>query len=190
MRRSNMHTHSDRSGALPALLLTAGIAVFALSTPTPAVAQGNWSVAGYSMTGARGTALRDIDAALVNPALLGLPGRRAFSLRFFSLNTHLDQTIMSMGRLERWSGAFLDAEERESYLNSLGKAASIKAQAEVGSIGLQIGRLSLGAYHVVNAEARVPTDLFDLVLNGNELNRTYHFGEFGIASEAVSVLHG
>lgn len=174
---------------VPTLLLMTGIILAGIMLPTTLQAQGTYSVAGYSMAGARGTALRDIDAALVNPAILGLPGRRSFSLRLFSLNAHFDQSFMSLGRWKRWQGAFLDDAEKASYLASLGDAANIRVQAEIGSFGLQLGRLAFGAYHVVNAEARVPTDLFDLVLNGNELNRTYHFGEFGVAAEAVSVFH-
>jgi len=173
----------------PALLLVTGILVSDLALPTTVEAQGTYSVAGYSMAGARGTALKDIDAALVNPAILGLPGRRTFSMRLFSLNTHLDQNFMSLGRWNRWQGEFLDDVEKENYLSSLGDAANIRMQAEIATFGLQLGRLALGAYHVINAEARIPTDLFDLALNGNQLDRTYHFGEFGVGTEAVSVFH-
>jgi hypothetical protein len=174
---------------LPALLLAAAFSIPHLLLPAPAEAQGTYSVAGYSMAGARGTALRDIDAALVNPALLGLPGARSFSMRLFSFNSHLDQNFMSIGRWNRWQGSFIDQAEKDKYLNTLGKAANVRMQAELGTFGVQVGRLSFGAYHTVNAEARVPTDLFDLLLNGNQLNRTYHFGEFGLSTEAVSVIH-
>ncbi len=170
------------SVALAALVL--------IALPAPAAAQGFYSVAGYSLAGARGTVMRDIDAALVNPALLGLPGHRGFSLRFFSVNAHVDQNIMSIGRWNRWMGSFIDEEEKESYLNSLGKAARVSAVAEVGSFGLQIGRLALGMYHTVDAEARIPTDLFEILLRGNRLNRTYDFSEFGATTEAVSVFYG
>ncbi len=182
-------SRSTMTRLVPALLLMAGISFTHLTLPASVQAQGTYSVAGYSMAGARGTALNDIDAALVNPAILGLPGRKSFSARLFSLNTHLDQTFMSVGRWNRWQGAFLDQAEKDKYLDSLGEAANLRIQAEIGSFGLQLGRLAFGAYHTVNAEARVPTDLFDLLLNGNQLNRTYHFGEFGLSTEAVSVIH-
>ncbi len=179
-----------RSMTLRHLLAMPGLLVL-LALPCTATAQGTYSVAGYSLAGARGTAMYDIDAALVNPALLGLPGRRHFSLRLVSVNTHVDQNIMSIGRWNRWmEEGFIDEDEKDSYLNSLGKAARVSANVEVGTFGLQIGRLALGTYHVVDAEARMPTDLFELLLRGNRLNRTYHFGEFGASTEGISVFYG
>jgi len=191
MSRSTMtqRSCSTMTRLVPALLLMAGISFTHLTLPASVQAQGTYSVAGYSMAGARGTALRDIDAALVNPAILGLPGTRSFSVRLFSVNSHLDQTFMSIGRWNRWQGSFIDQAEKDKYLSSLGEAAKVSVQGELGTVGIQVGRFALGHYLAANAEARVPTDLFDLLLNGNQLNRTYRFGEFGLSTEAVSVFH-
>ena len=173
---------------LPAALICLA-AVSILALPDTARAQGNYSTADYSMAGGRGTLLRDIDAALVNPALLGLPGRRSFSFRLLAGSIHVDQNIMSIARWNRWQGSFLDDEEKSSFLDSLGDFARVDVMTEVSSLGIQVGRFALGAYHIVDIETRLPKDLFELVLNGNELNRTYNFGDFGVNSESVSVLH-
>jgi len=168
------------------LLLATGTIVIG---PVPSHAQGNYSTAHYSMAGGRGTLPNDIDAALVNPALLALPGRHAFSFRLISGSAHIDQNVMSIARWNSWQGTFLDSHEKTQFLDSLGDFARVNALTEASSLGIQIGPFAIGAYHILDVEARLPKDLFELVLNGNQFNRTYHFGDFGINSESVSVIH-
>ncbi len=173
--------------------MAGGLLLLAIGTtvirPVPSLAQGNYSTGHYSMAGGRGTLPNDIDAALVNPALLALPGRRSFSFRFLSGSAHVDQNVMSIARWNSWQGTFLDSYEKTKFLDSLGDFAQVNALTEVSTLGIQIGPFALGAYHILDVEARLPKDLFDLVLNGNQFNRTYNFGDFGINSESVSVIH-
>lgn len=160
-----------------------------LALPLTARAQGTYSTAGYSLAGARGTLLRDIDAALVNPALLGLPGRSSFSIRLFTGTVHMSQNIMSIGRWNKWQGSFIDEKEKSRFLNSLGKTGRIDMLAEVSSLGVQVGPFAIGVYHVFDAEARIPSDMFELILRGSEFDRRYQFGDLGAGIEAVSVIH-
>lgn len=173
--------------------LAGGLLLLAIVTmvtgPVPSLAQGNYSTAQYSMAGGRGTLPNDIDAALVNPALLAMPGRRSFSFRFLTGTVHIDQNVISKARWNSWQGAFIDNNEKKQFLDSMGDFARVTAMTEASTLGIQIGSFALGAYHIIDVEARLPKDLFDLVLNGNQFNRTYNFGDFGVNSESVSVIH-
>jgi len=139
--------------------INAMLLLLLLALPMTAQAQGTYSTAGYSMAGGRGAVLRDIDAALVNPALLGLPGRSSFSIRLFTGAVHVSQNIMSIRRWNKWQGSFIDEKEKSRFFDSLRKTGHVDVLSEISVLGVQVGPFALGFYNVIDAEARIPADL-------------------------------
>ncbi|MFO7768296.1 MAG: DUF5723 family protein [bacterium] len=169
--------------------ITLAAAILVLLIPAAASAQGTYSVTGYSLMGGRGTLLTDIDAALVNPALLGMPGRSSFSLRLFSVSGHVDQSFTSRGLWNRLQGKLLTDQDKQDILDGMGPAASVNGLFEAAGPGVQVGRFALGTYMSVDAEALFPKDFVELALYGNQFDRDYRFGDIGLVSDVVSILH-
>ncbi len=183
-----MRPHRDLPEPTRTALLLA-VLLAALGSPFRTGAQVGLSPAAYGLAGATGTTLNDIDAALVNPALLGLPGRRTFSLRLFNVAAHLDQNLMTIGRWNRYQGIFLTEEDKSDILDGIGRVGRIDGMVTVAGPGIQLGALALGTQTWVDIQGRLPADLMELALRGNELDRTYHFGDLGMQASAVSAVH-
>jgi hypothetical protein len=170
-------------------MLCPALVAAALLGPAAAGAQIGLNPAAYSLAGAVGTTPRDIDAPPVNPALLGLPGRRIFSLRLLSASAHLDQNLLTLGRWNRFQGIFLGEEEKTELIQGVGKFGYFEGTVAVGGPGIQLGAFALGTQLWIDVEGRLPADLLELALRGNELDRTYHFGDLGVHASAVSAAY-
>ena len=158
---------------------TLAIAFLALLLPSTASAQGTYSVAGYSLMGGRGTLLNDIDGVLVNPSLLGMPGRKSFSFRFFGFSAHVDQSFASRGLWNRIQGEFLTDEDKAQILDGMGPTAHVNGLFELSGPGIQVGRFAFGTYMSASAQGLFPKDFVELALYGN----------LGVVSDVVSVFH-
>ena len=159
-----------------------------LSLPSHAAGQIHYSPASQGMAGARGTLLRDIDAALVNPALLALPGRSPFSLRLVGVGTTIDQNYMSIGRWNDFQGKFLTEADKNDILDGVTDGGRISALVEAQTLGVQIGSWAISTHTLVNLDTNLPRDLLEVALKGTELDRVYHFGKFGMNVESLSAI--
>jgi len=168
-------------------VLTAVLAV-TLLLPEDLQAQGHYSPASLGMAGARGTLLKDIDAALVNPALLALPGRKAFSVRLFGVSSQVDQNFMSIGRWNDLQGELLTDSDKDRILDAMPSGGMVDGLVEVGSLGIQVGSWAFSSHTFLDLNATVPRDLFSIALRGTQVDRTYQMSETALEFESVTML--
>src|SRR5262249_43903226 len=86
-------------------------------------------------------------------------------------------------------GGTLTASDKNDLLSSI-PDDGFKVRADVGlnALGFSIGRTALAVTPRVSASAGVPRDYFDLILNGNEIGRSYSIANaFG---EGFAVVEG
>ncbi len=135
----------------------------------------NFNPRSMSMAGANLVGSRGVDGALANPANLGLSGNRGLGIKLFYFGTTAGNNSFSLNDYNRVSGDTLDDLEKNQLLNAIpnsGFAANTSIDALL--FGLSTGRMAL-AVNLKSAERIcLPRDLFDLVLFGNQLDRTYN----------------
>lgn len=118
---------------------------------------------------------RGVDAILYNPANLSL--NRGFSLRIISPSAGVFNRSFSLSKYNYYSGGvFLDDADKRDIMNSIPNTGfALLANAGVAGVELSVGGfgVSIGAFGL--GKGTIPKILFDLMLWGNELDRTYQF---------------
>lgn len=149
------------------------VAVSALAGSAIARAD-NFDPRSMSMAGANLVGSRSVEGALANPANLGLSGNSGFGLKLFYFGTTAVNNSFNLNDYNRVSGDTLDDSEKTRLLDAIpisGFVANTSMDALL--FGLSTGRMAL-AVNLKSAERIcLPRDVFDLVLFGNQLDRTY-----------------
>lgn len=128
------------------------------------------SMAGADMVGSRG-----VDGALANPANLGLSGNSGFGLKLFYFGTAAANNSFSLNDYNRVSGDTLDDLEKNRLLSAIPNSGFVaNTSIDAMLFGLATGRMALSVRLKSAERICLPRDVFDLVLFGNQLDRTYN----------------
>lgn len=117
---------------------------------------------------------RGVEGSLANPANLGLKDNGGLNIKLFYFGASAGNNSFNLDDYNRASGDFLDDGEKEALLRAI-PSSGFRASSSLGAmlLGLAAGRMAL-TVDLRSAESLcIPRDLFDLVLFGNQLDRTY-----------------
>ncbi len=118
---------------------------------------------------------RNLDAVGWNPANLGLSSDRKVSVALFSAGVGAGNTAFSLGDYETYNGmAFWDEATKREILNKVPEEGlTFNTVAEARAVGISAGRAAFRLSVFGSARGRLPKDPAELMLLGNEADRTY-----------------
>lgn len=133
------------------------------------------------------------DAILNNPANLALPCNPVFSCKILDVIASVENNSFNITQYNRYNGTFIDEIEKKSLLTSVpNRGLTIYADAKGAMPRFNYRNWAVSVQTEAAAEARIPKDLIDLILNGNKLNYEYSskgataqftsFSKFGIGT--------
>jgi hypothetical protein len=122
------------------------------------------------------SASRGVAAVPWNPANLALPDKPSFSLAIASLSLNAVNNSFTATQYNLYTGEFLTDADKHEILSSVPEEGlRISLDTRATALGFSIGGIALTAGGVVSADGHFPKDVLDLILFGNEVNRTYDF---------------
>ena len=118
---------------------------------------------------------RNLDAVGWNPANLGLSSDRKVSVALFSAGVGAGNTAFSLGDYETYNGmAFWDEATKREILSKIPEEGlTFNTAVEARALGVSVGRTAFRANVFGSARGRLPKDPVELMLFGNEGDRTY-----------------
>jgi hypothetical protein len=129
----------------------------------------NLGMAGTSMVLARST-----DAPLWNPANLALPREKNWSFTIFNIEATLSNSSFPKRYYDLYNGAFLDEDAKNDILGRITKSGlGVIANARVQLLSIAFSNYAITITGTGACRASAPRDLVDLILFGNQLDRTY-----------------
>jgi len=175
------------------------LASITLSLVLPHQAKGGGAI---GMSNARATAMAGAynglalgsEAPFVNPANLSLKSQTRFSMTFFGVGLNAVNNSFSKSYYDRYNGAYLDQAAKNDILGALSEnGLRMNSAAEVQALGVGYGPWAFSISAIGGAESTLAREIFDLVLNGNQENRTYSFkpaAAEGVALAAFAFSYG
>jgi len=143
------------------------------------------------MGGAYTAVARDVDAALVNPANLGLAGNAHCAVRLLGVNMQAGYAGLNLSDIDAFVGDDLSDEKKAALMASLrGDEVALDADGHVESIGIAMRGFALTTGTYALADARAPRDVVALLLDENELGRTYSFEGTSGSTAVLSTITG
>ncbi|RMF62829.1 MAG: hypothetical protein D6743_11655 [Calditrichaeota bacterium] len=145
-----------------------------------------------AMSGAFTGLARGVEAPAWNPANLALTARRKYHLNLFSFGVGFHNNSFSKKQYDLYNGAFLTEQDKLDILASIpSDGLRVDLGTEVQAMGISIGNFALTASALGASDFSLSKDIVDLILMGNDLNRTYDVGAtsgqgFGVSSFAFS----
>jgi len=136
---------------------------------------------------------RGVDCVGWNPANLALEDGPTASFRFPSLGLRITSNFISRSQYDRYNGSFLTEEDKLDIIDGIsGDVASFDAESEFRLLGFSYGSFALLISGIMASDINISRDFLELLLFGNELNRTYslsgtEFGAWTAVSVSVSV---
>ncbi|MEO0081458.1 MAG: hypothetical protein ABIL25_04080 [candidate division WOR-3 bacterium] len=120
-------------------------------------------------------AVSGLNALRFNPAQLALPARPVFSYRILDFGFGFDNNSFTLSQYNRYSGAYLDARAKQDILSSIPHTGlSLRGFAEAAGMEFGWANFAASVRTAGSASCLVPEELFELALQGNALDRTYH----------------
>ncbi|HDQ99714.1 MAG TPA: hypothetical protein ENN51_05475 [candidate division WOR-3 bacterium] len=118
--------------------------------------------------------VQGIGSAQANPAFLAGPDRPGFACRILDAGVGFDNNSFTAGQFNRYSGAWLDDAVKTDILTSI-PGAGLRLAAKGGASAVEFGWANLAAWLRTELHGRVtvPRELFELALEGNQLDRQY-----------------
>lgn len=114
------------------------------------------------------------DALCFNPAQLALGNHTKLSCRMLSLAGMVHNNSFSIAQYNRYTGAFLNDEMKRDILRSIPPAGfTAHAEGTVGAAECAVGSCAVVLRTEGEAIVRLPRELFEVALRGNELGRVY-----------------
>jgi outer membrane protein OmpA-like peptidoglycan-associated protein len=169
------------------------LALVVLVTAAQALASPGSSARSLGLAGAYTAVAGGVEAPMWNPANLGLPGRSVVSIRVPSVGAEVYNNSFSLGQYDRYftTGQYLDESAKNDLLGSIptdGARADVYANAD--ALALSWGHTAFSIHGWAPGYGTLSRDWFELLLNGNELGRTYDLdadGEgYAVAEAAFS----
>lgn len=140
--------------------------------------QGLSNARSVGMGGAYTALARGVEAPMWNPANLGLSPRNKFSVNLASLGIGLNNNSFSKSQYKQYNGGYWQEADRLAILQSLPEGGlRLNAEGEFQLLSLGVGSAAVSVSGMAWSDLRFDRDYFDLLLNGNELGRTYDFSD-------------
>lgn len=154
------------------------IILLALGFLTEAYAQRGLSNARSVAMGGAYTALaRGVESPTWNPANLGLKAHKVYRLNLFSFGLGIHNNSFSKKQYNLYNGAFLTEQDKVDILNSIpDNGLAFDINSEVQALGLSFGSFALTSSGYAVSDFSLSKDIADILLNGNDFNRTYDLG--------------
>lgn len=126
------------------------------------------------MGGAYTALARGAHAQAWNPANLGLPDNPSFSMDIFSVGANLSNNSFTKHMYDQYNGKYWDSEAIADILDHIpSNGLAMDVGASVRMLSFSKGRFALTFGADGGGFLRMDKSIFDLLLNGNELNKTY-----------------
>ncbi|MDP2806599.1 MAG: DUF5723 family protein [bacterium] len=133
------------------------------------------SAAALGMGGSRLTQASGPEAVFYNPANLGIKRGSKVGISLFNFSTVAGNNAFSLYDYNRISGDTLTAEEKLLILNALPQSGLlVNSEVTAGVLGLAVKRAAFTATLKNWQQVNISRDLADLMLFGNQMNRTYN----------------
>ncbi len=142
-----------------------------------------WSFLGFQarslgMAGAYSAIARGEESVYFNPANLGLSDGPSFSLSFPSFGLGLGNNSFTLSDYNRYNGSYLSDGNKRTILRKIPSAGlSLDSGTEIGLLGLSYKNYAFFIQGSGATYITLPRDPFELILYGNELNRSYEIGD-------------
>lgn len=141
---------------------------------TAARGQSPSSAAALGMGGSRLTQASGPEAVFYNPANLGIKRGSKVGLSLFNFSTITGNNAFSLYDYNRISGDTLNDADKQLILNAIPQnGLLVNSEVTVGVLGLAVKRVAFTAILKNWQQVNISRDLADLMLFGNQLNRTY-----------------
>jgi len=126
-----------------------------------------------------------IEALGVNPAQLADASRPRHSYQLLALDAGLSNNSLRGTQYNRYTGAFLDESAKQDILGSIPRSGlRLDGNVRLDATALTVGPFGFAVRGRAGMSGNVPKDVVDLVLRGNELDRTYSAATLG--GEAIA----
>jgi len=143
------------------------------------------SARGVGMGGAHMGLARGSDAALYNPANIGLSGYRQNGLVLAGFGAEIANNSFTLEDYNNYTGAVLSDEDKSVILGKIPvEGLKISAEVEAGALSLAMGSFVLSLNGFAATEANLGKDALELFLEGNQINDTFSLE--GMYSEAIA----
>ncbi|MBU8870263.1 MAG: hypothetical protein KOO60_05225 [Gemmatimonadales bacterium] len=172
----------------PVTIALAFLTIMFLLSTSGAYAQGSiraWGMAGGLTAGARG-----LDAVEFNPANLALsPGT---NIGLVGVAVDVNNNALSLNRYNEITGAYLDEADKNQILSDIPESGlRLGANVRASALGVQVGNMAITFEAWGAGQGNLDRDYFDLVLFGNELDKTIDFSDthgegYALATTALS----
>ncbi|MCK4548085.1 MAG: hypothetical protein KAW17_11670 [Candidatus Eisenbacteria sp.] len=176
---SNLARKRGAVAALAVNLLVFLLPVQAAGTPVTA--------RDLALGGAGTVSARGVETLWSNPANLGARNGPAFSLMFLSMAAGASNNSFTLDRYNRFTepGTELSFSDKNEILESIPENQfQLRAEAAANALALTAGPIGFAVTPRVSGFLTLAKDYFDLLLTGNELNRTYSFD--GTTGESIA----
>jgi hypothetical protein len=142
-----------------------------------------------AMGSAYAAAARDYEAAHLNPANLSLAGNAPLSVHILSLTGEATNSSLSYDEITRYSGAHLEQEDKDHILSLIeGEQLTFDVATDLAGLSVTSRGFAVTLSGAAFADGGLPRDLVELMLNGNQLGRTYDIADAAGEGIAVSSL--
>jgi hypothetical protein len=146
-----------------------------------------------AMGQAYGAVARGVDATYWNPANLALPRANTLEINFFALNTDVTNNSMSLNKYKRYftdeghHGAWTQQDIQDILKLIPENGVTFHGNINANALGIVYDKFGLTVQAVGQSSSRLPKDLFELPLRGNQgINKEFNFDELsGTAYSAI-----
>jgi hypothetical protein len=146
------------------------VLLFAAAGQPEAMAQAARSARSLGMGDSYLTLSSGCEAALLNPANLGLPGRAAYSLKLFSLSAGANSNALTMSDYNRYNGAVLSSSDKETILAKIPDSGlKLDFTAGISALSFSIGSFAFTTQAVGGGYGNLAKDPIVLALMGNKV---------------------
>ncbi|MEK7774618.1 MAG: DUF5723 family protein [Candidatus Zixiibacteriota bacterium] len=162
------------------IVVAAAIALLAMNS-----ANATSSARSLAMGGAYTALAKGAEAAIYNPANLGLRDHRQAGLHIAGVGADINNNAFSLNDYNSYTGQFLTNADKADILGKI-PDEGLKLRANVDAWGptLSLGSMVFSGTVNAAADANLSKDIIDLVLNGNQFGQTISLT--GSYSEALA----
>ncbi|MFA5498584.1 MAG: hypothetical protein WC327_03470 [Candidatus Cloacimonadia bacterium] len=132
------------------------------------------SAAAVALSGSYSLRAAGYEANYWNPATLYKPINR-----LLLLNTNLDigNNLLSTKRYNDLNGTFLTEADKDRILDDLAKSFRLEGNVTHNLLGFAYNRIAISSKLHINAQGKLSSRYFELIMKGNEFDRQYSFDE-------------
>lgn len=116
------------------------------------------------------------EAPLYNPANLSLRTKFPLTVTLLGAGIGLSNNSFNLSLYNRYNGNFLTDASKTDILNRIpGEGLSVNSVADAHALGIGYGPFAFSARLKIGLKSLISSEMIDLLLNGNQLNKVYSF---------------